>query len=145
MKEHTYPLKMDHIAAGVCYYPEHWGETYWKKDLQLMKELGLETARVGEFAWNFFEPREGVYDFALFDRFLDGIKKLIYFIGNIKAETKHTKHNNRQHSLYHYHHLFTSLSGNLIIYGSISEVPCILLTPVIYYSLLNTYPGKLQY
>lgn len=40
MKEHTYPLKMDHIAAGVCYYPEHWGETYWKKDLQLMKELG---------------------------------------------------------------------------------------------------------
>ena len=70
MKEHTYHLKMDHIAAGVCYYPEHWGETYWKKDLQLMKELGLETARVGEFAWNFFEPREGVYDFALFDRFL---------------------------------------------------------------------------
>ena len=54
MKEHTYLLKMDHIAAGVCYYPEHWGETYWKKDLQLMKELGLETARVGEFAWNFF-------------------------------------------------------------------------------------------
>lgn len=75
MKEHTYPLKMDHIAAGVCYYPEHWGETYWKKDLQLMKELGLETARVGEFAWNFFEPREGVYDFALFDRFLDEAKE----------------------------------------------------------------------
>ena len=75
MKEHTYLLKMDHIAAGVCYYPEHWGETYWKKDLQLMKELGLETARVGEFAWNFFEPREGVYDFALFDRFLDEAKE----------------------------------------------------------------------
>ena len=56
MKEHTYPLKMDHIAAGVCYYPEHWGETYWKKDLQLMKELGLETARVGEFAWNSLSP-----------------------------------------------------------------------------------------
>ena len=31
------------------------------------------------------------------------------------------------------------------IYGSTSEVPCIPLTPVIYYSLWNPYPEKLQY
>lgn len=53
MKEHTYPLKMDHIAAGVCYYPEHWGETYWKKDLQLMKELGLEICPSGRVCLEF--------------------------------------------------------------------------------------------
>lgn len=59
MKTNTHPLKMDHIGAGVCYYAEHWGPSFWKNDLRTMKKMGLEAARVGEFAWNFFEPAEG--------------------------------------------------------------------------------------
>jgi len=63
-------LNVARITAGVCYYPEHWGAEYWQNDLSKMRELGIEIARVGEFAWNFFEPREGHYEFSFFDSFL---------------------------------------------------------------------------
>lgn len=53
---------------GVDYYPEQWSETYWERDAQRMQEAGVNAVRIGEFAWAIMEPREGVYDFALFDR-----------------------------------------------------------------------------
>jgi beta-galactosidase len=53
---------------GVDYYPEQWPESYWQQDAQRMKECGVNAARIGEFAWALMEPREGVFDFALFDR-----------------------------------------------------------------------------
>lgn len=53
---------------GVDYYPEQWPESYWEQDAQRMKECGVNVARVGEFAWALMEPREGAFDFALFDR-----------------------------------------------------------------------------
>lgn len=59
------------MQLGVCYYPEHWPETMWEDDLRRMKSYGINVARVGEFAWALFEPRENEFDFALFDRFLD--------------------------------------------------------------------------
>lgn len=58
------------LRLGVCYYPEHWLESLWEDDLTRMKEHGIEVVRVAEFAWCLFEPREGEFDFALFDRFL---------------------------------------------------------------------------
>jgi hypothetical protein len=63
-------IRENHLALGVCYYPEHWDESLWKNDLDRMKENGLETERVFEFAWSVVEPEEGEYDFSLFDRFL---------------------------------------------------------------------------
>lgn len=59
------------ISLGVCYYPEHWQESEWEGDLRRMLENGIETVRVGEFAWSLMEPREGVFDYSFFDRFLD--------------------------------------------------------------------------
>lgn len=53
---------------GVDYYPEQWSETLWEQDAQRMKESGVNTVRIGEFAWALFEPQEGTFDFALFDR-----------------------------------------------------------------------------
>ena len=63
------------LSLGVCYYPEHWPESIWEDDLRRMKESGIQTLRVGEFAWSLFEPREGEYDFSLIDRFLDLAQK----------------------------------------------------------------------
>lgn len=68
-------LHMDHITLGVCYYPEHWPESMWEGDLKRMKECGIEVIRIAEFAWNKFEPQEGVYTFDFFDRFMDLVKK----------------------------------------------------------------------
>ena len=64
-------FKWDKISLGVCYYPEHWDRSLWQDDLRRMKENGIYTVRVAEFAWSIFEPEEGVFSFELFDSFLD--------------------------------------------------------------------------
>lgn len=56
---------------GVCYYPELWPEERWAKDVVLMREAGVNVARLAEFAWAKLEPEEGVYDFAWLDRVID--------------------------------------------------------------------------
>ena len=53
---------------GVDYYPEHWPESYWEDDARRMREAGVTTVRMAEFAWYLMEPQEGTYDFSLFDR-----------------------------------------------------------------------------
>ena len=59
------------LELGTCYYPEHWPKTLWVPDLQLMKENGINTIRIAEFAWSKFEPKEGEFTFSFFDEFLD--------------------------------------------------------------------------
>lgn len=68
-------LHTDHITLGVCYYPEHWEESLWDDDLERMKECGIEVIRIAEFAWNKFEPEEGVFTFDFFDRFMERTKE----------------------------------------------------------------------
>ncbi len=59
------------LKLGVCYYPEHWPKRMWEDDFKKMKEYGIQYVRMGEFAWNYFEPKEGVYDFTFFDDAVD--------------------------------------------------------------------------
>ncbi len=63
-------LSDDRLRLGVCYYPEHWPEELWDDDLTRMFDCGIDVVRVAEFAWCVFEPREGEFEFGLFDRFL---------------------------------------------------------------------------
>lgn len=58
----------DSFRFGVCYYPEQWPESLWAQDARRMQECGVNTVRMGEFGWALMEPREGHYDFGLFDR-----------------------------------------------------------------------------
>lgn len=58
----------DLIISGVYYYPEHWDESQWERDLKQIKGLGFEFVHYAEFAWAQLEPSEGVYDFAWLDR-----------------------------------------------------------------------------
>lgn len=67
-------LNVDHLTMGVCYYPEHWSSSLWREDLCRMKKMGLETIRIAEFAWNKFEPEEGVFTFDFFDSFMEIVK-----------------------------------------------------------------------
>ena len=52
---------------GVQYYPEHWPEERWAIDAKMMQEAGVNVVRMGEFAWSYFEPKEGVQDFSKYD------------------------------------------------------------------------------
>jgi len=58
------------LTMGVCYYPEHWNKSLWRDDLRRMKAAGISVIRIGEFAWNKFEPEEGMFVYDFFDEFL---------------------------------------------------------------------------
>lgn len=56
---------------GSAYYPELWDKKEILKDVDRMKSLGLNTVRIGEFAWSTMEKAEGVYDFEIFKYAMD--------------------------------------------------------------------------
>ncbi|MCC6422634.1 MAG: beta-galactosidase [Phycisphaerales bacterium] len=56
---------------GVCYYPEHWPERCHARDIERIAAAGFNLIRMGEGAWSYWEPREGEYQFELFDRVID--------------------------------------------------------------------------
>jgi beta-galactosidase len=58
----------DIMSIGVYYYPEHWPEEQWERDLKNIADLGFEFTHFGEFAWAFMEPEEGNYRFEWLDR-----------------------------------------------------------------------------
>ncbi|MGN0316051.1 MAG: beta-galactosidase [Fusicatenibacter sp.] len=68
-------LDGNRITLGTCYYPEHWPEDLWEEDLRRMLGCGIETVRIAEFAWSKIEPKEGVFDYTFFDRFLETAEK----------------------------------------------------------------------
>ncbi|MCY1722776.1 beta-galactosidase [Prolixibacteraceae bacterium Z1-6] len=62
-------------TVGAYYYPEHWNESQWERDLKKMAEMGFEFTHFAEFAWAQLEPEEGVYDFFWLDRAVDLAEK----------------------------------------------------------------------
>lgn len=52
---------------GVSYYPEHRDRAQMVAEIKLMQDSGINTVRMGEFAWCRFEPRDGEFDFAWMD------------------------------------------------------------------------------
>ncbi len=51
------------IHIGSSYYPEHWEESHWENDINLMKEAGFTVARMAEFAWSTMEPSPARFNF----------------------------------------------------------------------------------
>lgn len=58
----------DLITTGIYYYPEHWNENQWERDIKKIADMGYEFVHLAEFAWFKMEPEEGKYDFAWLDR-----------------------------------------------------------------------------
>ena len=72
---------MEEFLFGACYYPEHWEKDRMEADIKKMQELGINTVRMGEFAWSRFEPEEGVYCFDFLREAVELCKKYgIYVI-----------------------------------------------------------------
>jgi beta-galactosidase len=53
---------------GTAWYPEHWGESRWRQDIELMRGARIRMVRVAEFAWSRLEPEEGRFDLDWLER-----------------------------------------------------------------------------
>ncbi len=56
------------MPIGAYYYPEHWPEDQWERDIKKMAELGFAFTHFGEFAWSRMEPEEGKFNFEWLDK-----------------------------------------------------------------------------
>ena len=61
----------DRYLLGAAYSPEWWPSSEWEIDFREMRDLGINTVRMGEFAWAIFEPSPGQFVFDWLDRALD--------------------------------------------------------------------------
>lgn len=64
-------MTWDKYYIGTSYYPEQWDPSRWEEDFRKMNELGLNTVRMGEFAWAFFETGPGEFHFEWMDKAID--------------------------------------------------------------------------
>lgn len=62
------------MYLGVDWYPEQWGMERVEADLEGICALGCNMVRIGDFAWDRIEPREGEYDFSFFDAVIQKVK-----------------------------------------------------------------------
>jgi beta-galactosidase len=73
---------MKQLLYGVAYYDEYMPYERLDKDIQMMKEAGINVVRIAESTWSTVEPQEGVFDFSHIDRVLNamhqaGIKVIV--------------------------------------------------------------------
>ncbi|BDI29301.1 beta-galactosidase [Capsulimonas corticalis] len=59
------------FLLGSSYYPEQWDASMWEAEFVKMRELGHNAVRMGEFAWAFFEPSAGVFEFDWMERAIE--------------------------------------------------------------------------
>ena len=65
----------DTIYYGATLYPELWNFEIVKKDIERMKKIGMNTARIGEFAWSTFEPQENIFNFDILEQTIRELEK----------------------------------------------------------------------
>lgn len=58
----------DLVTTGIYYYPEHWNESQWERDIKKISDMGFEFVHLAEFAWFKMEPQEGNFDFKWLDK-----------------------------------------------------------------------------
>jgi beta-galactosidase len=56
------------LTTGIYYYPEHWNESQWERDIKKIADMGYEFVHLAEFAWFKMEPGEGKFNFSWLDR-----------------------------------------------------------------------------
>jgi beta-galactosidase len=58
----------DLVTTGIYYYPEHWSESQWERDIKKISDMGFEFVHLAEFAWFKMEPVESRFDFTWLDK-----------------------------------------------------------------------------
>lgn len=71
MRQRQPKTVLDRFHYGVCYYPEAWDPSRHASDITRIADAGFNYVRMGEGAWSYWEPKEGKYQFDLFDRVIE--------------------------------------------------------------------------
>ncbi|GAA2749109.1 beta-galactosidase [Amnibacterium kyonggiense] len=66
-----WPRGTREIRYGGDYNPEQWPRETWLRDIDLMREAGVNLVSIGIFSWALLEPTEGEFDFHLLDEVMD--------------------------------------------------------------------------
>ena len=66
-------IKMNQLLYGVAYYDEYMPYERLDKDIQMMKDAGINVVRIAESTWSTMEPQDGVFDFTHIDRVLNAM------------------------------------------------------------------------
>jgi beta-galactosidase len=77
------------LFVGTCYQPVDRSRAQIERDIALMRQAGFKVVRMGDLAWDYFEPSEGHFDFATFDWIMDQMQaagiKVMLDIGGLPA------------------------------------------------------------
>jgi beta-galactosidase len=85
------------LFVGTCYQPVDRSPEQIQRDIALMKEAGFNVVRMGDLSWDYFEPADGKFNFAEFDRIVDamqaaGIKVIVDIPGTPAPLWLHRKY-----------------------------------------------------
>lgn len=75
MTDYITGRKLDKIVHGGDYNPEQWLDypEVLKKDIEYMKQAGINEATLGVFSWAVYEPREGEFNFDWLRKIMDDL------------------------------------------------------------------------
>jgi len=72
----SFELNAQELYVGANYHPhDDKNIDKIKKDIDLMKDAGFTSVRMGHLAWDSYEPSQGVFDFEWFDKVMDMMNK----------------------------------------------------------------------
>lgn len=58
------------LLFGTAYYPEYMPYERIEKDLDMMKQIGMNVVRIAESTWSTIESQEGIFDFSYIEKVL---------------------------------------------------------------------------
>jgi beta-galactosidase len=59
------------LFVGTCYQPIDRSPEQIDRDIEIMRRAGFNVVRMGDLSWDSFEPAQGKFDFAWFDKIMD--------------------------------------------------------------------------
>ena len=65
---------MKELFYGAAYYDEYMPYDRLDKDVEMMKQAGINTVRIAESTWSTCEPQPGVFDFFHVERVMDAME-----------------------------------------------------------------------
>lgn len=83
------------ITTGIYYYPEHWNENQWERDIRKIADMGYSFVHLAEFAWSQLEPEEGQFNFAWLDKVVNLCEKISFKSADVYAFGNHARMDER--------------------------------------------------